>query len=59
MGLVFLVLAAFMAVVTRLHPLEQPREMPVSGIDVSPHPRQYLLGGAVIAMTVILYIVFW
>ena len=33
--------------------------MPVSRIDVSPHPRQYVFGGAVIAMTVALYVVFW
>ena len=42
-----------MAVVTRLRPLEQPREMPVSRIDVTPHPRQYLLGGVVIAAMII------
>jgi SSS family solute:Na+ symporter len=59
MGLIFVILAAFMLVMTRLRPLEQPRQMPVSRIDVTPHPRQYLLGGVVIAMTVILYILFW
>ena len=59
MGLVFLVLAAFMLVVTKLQPLDEPRVMPVSRIDVAPHPRQYVMGGAVIAMTVALYIVFW
>jgi SSS family solute:Na+ symporter len=59
MGLVFLVLTAFMLVVTRLRPLAQPRTMPVSAIDVSPHPRQYALGAAVIAMTLALYVTFW
>jgi SSS family solute:Na+ symporter len=59
MGLVFAILAVYMVVVTRLRPLEQPKEMPVSQIDVTPHPKQYLLGGTVIAATVLLYIVFW
>jgi SSS family solute:Na+ symporter len=59
MGLVFVILAIFMLVVTRLQPLAQPKQMPVSGVDVSPHPRQYLLGGVVIAVTVVLYVLFW
>jgi SSS family solute:Na+ symporter len=59
MGLIFLVLVAFMLVMTKLRPLTEPKEMPVSSIDVSPHPRQYVLGGAVITVTVLLYIVFW
>jgi SSS family solute:Na+ symporter len=59
MGLVFVMLVAFMLVVTRRRPLTAPREMPVSRIDVRPHPKQYLLGGAVIAMTVVLYALFW
>ena len=59
MGLIFVVLAIYMVIVTRLHPLEQPKEMPVSSIDVTPHPRQYILGGAVIVATIVLYIVFW
>jgi SSS family solute:Na+ symporter len=59
MGLIFLILAAYMAVMTKLRPLAQPREMPVSRLDVTPHPRQYLFGGSVIAMTALLYIVFW
>jgi SSS family solute:Na+ symporter len=59
MGLIFVVLALFMLVVTRLRPLPEPRVMPVSRIDVTPHPRQYLLGGLVIALTAILYVLFW
>ena len=59
MGIVFLILATFMVVVTRSRPLATPRTMPVSTLDVSPHPRQYLLGGMVVAATVVLYIVFW
>jgi SSS family solute:Na+ symporter len=59
MGLIFVILAAYMLLMTKLRPLEQPKEMPVSRIDVTPHPRQYLFGGVVIAMTVTLYILFW
>lgn len=59
MGLVFLVLAAFMFWVTKRAPLDEPRVMPVSEVNVEPHPQQYLLGGLVIAATVCLYIIFW
>ena len=59
MGLVFLVLVAYMLLVTKLRPLARPKETPVSRLDITPHPRQYALGGAVIAMTVVLYAVFW
>ncbi len=59
MGLIFVVLAGFMVAVTKWRPLAEPKEMPVSRIDVSPHPRQYALGGAVIAMTAALYVIFW
>ncbi len=48
-----------MVVMTKLYPLAEPKVMPVSNIDVSPHPNQYVLGGVVIAITVLLYIVFW
>jgi SSS family solute:Na+ symporter len=59
MGLIFLILVSFMLVVTRLAPLAEPREMPVSRIDVTPHPRQYAIGGLVIAATSMLYVWFW
>ena len=59
MGLVFLVLAGFMFVMTKRQPLEAPREMPKSNLDIAPHPKQYLLGGLVIAATACLYVMFW
>jgi SSS family solute:Na+ symporter len=59
MGLVFVALAIFMLVVTKLRPMSQPKQMPVSRIDVEPHPKQYLLGGVVILITVALYVLFW
>jgi len=59
MGLVFLVLAAVMIIVTKRQPLTESRKMPVSKLDVTPHPRQYIMGGVVIALTVMLYVIFW
>jgi SSS family solute:Na+ symporter len=59
MGLIFIVLAIYMGVMTKMRPLTEPKVMPVSSLDVTPHPKQYFFGGAVIAATVVLYIVFW
>lgn len=59
MGLIFIILAGYMVVMTKMQPLAAPRVMPVSGLDVTPHPKQYAMGGVVIVMTVILYIIFW
>jgi SSS family solute:Na+ symporter len=59
MGLIFVVLAGYMIVMTKRQPLSEPRVMPVSTLDVTPHPKQYLMGGVVIAMTAVLYIIFW
>jgi SSS family solute:Na+ symporter len=59
MGLIFVILAAFMIVMTRRRPLSEPREIPVSTLDVKPHPRQYVFGGAVIVSTLFLYLIFW
>ena len=58
-SLVFLLLALFMIAVTRLRPLTTPRDMPVSRLDVEPYRYQYAIGGAMIAVTVVLYITFW
>jgi SSS family solute:Na+ symporter len=59
MALVFLALAVLMVVITRLRPLAEERVLPVSSLDVTPYRFQYLAGGAVIAATVVLYIIFW
>ena len=59
MALVFLALAGLMFVITRLRPLAEERVLPVSSLDVTPYRFQYLAGGAVIAATVVLYIIFW
>ena len=59
MAIIFLILAGVMLLITWRRPLAEPRTMPVSGVDVRPHRRQYLIGGITIAATVVLYIVFW
>ncbi len=59
MGIIFLILAALMMVITLLKPLQQARTMPVSAIDISPYKHRYLLGGITIVATVALYLLFW
>ncbi len=59
MALVFLVLAGYMLIVTRVAPLQRPVTMPVSNLDVRNHPRVYLLGIVIIALTAALYVMFW
>jgi SSS family solute:Na+ symporter len=59
MGIIFVILAGVMLVITSMKPLTEPRTMPVSEIDVRPHKHQYLIGGITIAATAVLYIIFW
>lgn len=60
MGLVFVVLVGYMLVVTWLKPLAEPVKIPVAAnIDTSIHKHTYIFGAIIIAMTVILYIIFW
>jgi len=59
MALVFLVLVAYMLIMTKIKPLEKPVAMPVSKIDTTIHAQTYILGGIIIGLTVMLYIIFW
>ncbi|MFP4173756.1 MAG: solute:sodium symporter family transporter [Candidatus Hydrogenedentota bacterium] len=59
MFITFLVLAAIMGVITWRNPLSEPRTMPVSNIDVHPHPLRYVYGGLILAAVLALYIIFW
>ena len=58
MGLIFLILSAYMLVVTAFKPLSKPIEMPRSNLDLTPHPKVYVLGSIIIAITISLYIIF-
>lgn len=59
MLLVFAALVAVMLLIGRARPLARPAVLPVSEIDVTPHPWQYPLGALLIGATGILYVVFW
>jgi len=59
MGIIFLILAAIMLIITWCKPLMVPRTMPVSELDVTPYKHKYLIGGITIAATAVLYIIFW
>jgi SSS family solute:Na+ symporter len=59
MGIIFLILAAIMLIITWRKPLMVPRTMPVSELNVTPYRYQYLAGGITIAATAVLYFIFW
>lgn len=59
MTITLVVLCVVLGVMTAARPLSEPRAMPVSDVDVTPHPLRYLYGGGIIAATVILYLIFW
>jgi len=59
-GLVFVILAIYMLIVTAIKPLEKEVKMPEANVvDTTPHPGIYLGGCVIIALTVALYIIFW
>ena len=59
MGIIFLILAAVMLLITWRSPRTTPAVYPTSGIDTTVHPRSYVYGAVIIALTVTLYIIFW
>ncbi|HSW45621.1 MAG TPA: solute:sodium symporter family transporter [Phycisphaerae bacterium] len=59
MMLMFVILSAFMLIVTAIRPLDRPVSLPQSKIDTTAHPRVYVFGCLIIAATVALYIKFW
>ena len=60
MAITFVILILAMAIVTLLKPLSEPKTLPSKGgIDLKPASSVVWLGAAVIAVTVILYIIFW
>ena len=58
MFIIFIGLFAMMGIVAALKPLPEPRVLPVSEVNVEPWKLQYVVGGAIIATTVGLYIAF-
>jgi len=60
MAITFVVLIVIMAVITIIKPLPEPKVMPVrDDIDMKPAPSVILMGAGVIAVTLVLYIIFW
>ncbi|HEV2126424.1 MAG TPA: solute:sodium symporter family transporter, partial [Chloroflexota bacterium] len=60
MFITFVVLAIFMTIYTLVQPLDTPRTLPVRtdfALESSPGVR--LTGGAIVALTLALYVVFW
>ncbi len=60
MAITFVILVLIMAVITWLKPLPAPRQLPVqANFDLRPAPALRWLGPLVIAVTLVLYIIFW
>ncbi len=59
MMITFIALALFMIVVRVRRPLDAPRTLPVSDINVEHAPYAKWIGGAIVAATALLYIIFW
>lgn len=61
MAITFGLIVLAMYILTRMKPLEEPKEMPVrEGFEVGPSdPVIVRLGAGIIGLTVLLYIVFW
>jgi SSS family solute:Na+ symporter len=60
MMITFVILILYMAIVTRIKPLTEPKTMPVNNsIDLTTLPAVKLWGGMVVLATITLYIIFW
>ena len=60
MMIIFLILAVVMVLIRYQKPLSEPVTMPVNeGFDTAIHKMVYVWGGLIIALTILLYIIFW
>ncbi|MHC4899006.1 MAG: sodium:solute symporter family transporter, partial [Planctomycetota bacterium] len=60
MAITFLVLGAFLTVVTLTSPLREPNPLPESpDFDMAAHPGVKWMGGVIVVLTAVLYILFW
>lgn len=59
MALTFVALALWMTVITLIMPLEIPRAMPRSNLELKTPLDVKVAGAVVLALTVLLYIIFW
>jgi len=60
MALTFGIVLVLMTIITVIKPLKEPVQLPKRGdIDMTPTPQLIWFGGAVIAVTLVLYGIFW
>ncbi len=60
MMITFLILSAFMLVVTKLKPLPEPPQLPdTPPISMETNPSLRWLGAGIVALTALLYFLFW
>jgi len=60
MAITFVIILVLMAAITFLRPLQKPMVLPVrEAFDMRPSPVIKWLGVTVIALTIMLYIIFW
>ncbi len=59
MMITFVVLAAYMVAMRIARPLAQPRTLPVSDLDLEHAPYAGWIGVAIVAVTGLLYVIFW
>jgi SSS family solute:Na+ symporter len=59
MAITFLTLAAFVGAITYYRPMEEARTLPTAEMDLERVPYEKWWGGAIVAATAVLYIIFW
>ncbi|MBN2132425.1 MAG: solute:sodium symporter family transporter [Sedimentisphaerales bacterium] len=60
MALTFSAIAVVMAAITLAKPLKEPKQMPVNpDFDMKPAPSVVAMGATIVAVTVLLYVIFW
>jgi SSS family solute:Na+ symporter len=59
MMITFIVLAIYMAVLRFARPLDAPRTLPVSRINLETAPFAGWIGAGIVVATALLYVVFW
>jgi len=60
MAICFAAVLAVLAIITVLKPMPRPVDLPVNtSMDMRVDPGTKIFGGVVVALTVVLYIVFW
>ncbi|MEX2401564.1 MAG: solute:sodium symporter family transporter [Rhodothermales bacterium] len=59
MMITFIVLAAYMGIMTAIRPMKEPKTLPVSDLDLETAPHAWWIGTAIVIATALLYIIFW